>query len=59
MPLWLNIPMFTSPAGTLQLNFTWPAGTPSGSKLFYQVSFKDPAAIYGVSLSNAIKATVP
>ncbi len=45
--------------GTLLLPFRWPAGLSSGASLWFQVSIADPAALAGVALSNAVRATTP
>ncbi|MCB9898386.1 MAG: hypothetical protein H6825_10315 [Planctomycetes bacterium] len=37
----------------------WPAGIPSGSTLYFQEAVQDAAAVYGVSLSNALLAVTP
>jgi uncharacterized delta-60 repeat protein len=54
-------PFFTStgPAGAITLNFTVPASLPSGAKLWLQWAIKDPGAVQGVALSNAITGFVP
>jgi hypothetical protein len=58
-PPLFSILLFTSPSGTLSLPFTWPGGVPSGASLWFQYSISDAAAVAGVALSNAIKATTP
>ncbi len=57
VPSLLEIPLFTNGAGAIPLPFTWPAGVPAGTKLYFQEAISDPAAIEGVSLSNALQAT--
>lgn len=49
----------TDAAGAVTLPFTWPAGIPSATSVWFQYAISDAAAIEGVSLSNAIKATTP
>jgi len=59
VPVLLTVASTTSPAGTLALPFTWPAGLPSGFNIYYQYGIQDPAAVQGVALSNALKSTTP
>jgi hypothetical protein len=59
VPLLLTLPLTTSPAGTITLPFTWPTGLPSGVDIYYQCGIQDSAAVQGVALSNALKATTP
>jgi hypothetical protein len=59
VPPVLVIPLGTDAAGAISLPFTWPAGIPSATSLWFQYAISDAAAIHGVSLSNAIQATTP
>jgi hypothetical protein len=59
VPILLLVPLATLPNGTLLLPFTWPTGLPSGTSLWFQEAIQDAAAVKGVSLSNALKATTP
>ena len=45
--------------GTIVLPFTMFAGIPAGTELWVQWAIQDAAAIFGVSLSNAIVGTTP
>ena len=58
-PFFLTQPLATNGSGELVLNYTWPAGVPSGTSLFLQYAIQDPAAVQGVSLSNAIQGVTP
>jgi hypothetical protein len=59
-PLLLQpIILATSPVGTLPLLFRPPIGLPSGTDLWLQFGIQDAAAIFGVSLSNAVVGTTP
>jgi hypothetical protein len=49
----------TSWGGTLEHDFHWPAGIPSGTAIFFQYTSLDGAAVQGVALSNALRADVP
>jgi hypothetical protein len=52
-------PTATSFTGTVDLPWTaWPAGLASQC-LYFQYAIKDPGAIHGVSLSNALQIGVP
>ena len=57
VPAQLVVPFTTSPAGALNLPFTWPAGVPSGFSLYYQFAIQDGGAFFGVALSNALQST--
>jgi glucose/arabinose dehydrogenase len=60
VPYVLGLSLPTSPAGTLNLNWSsWPGGLPSGLSLCFQYAILDPAALWGVSLSNALRADLP
>jgi hypothetical protein len=48
----------TSPAGGWSVSFRSPA-EPSGFEIWAQVGIEDGAAVQGVSLSNAVKGTIP
>jgi hypothetical protein len=58
-PVDLVIPMFTVFDGSIHLPFTWPAGVPSQTSIWFQYLIGDAAAPYGVALSNAVKAVTP
>ena len=46
--------------GTLPLAWAeWPAGLPAGFEMFFHVAVADPGAIAGVSMTNALQATMP
>ncbi len=52
-------PRVTDASGGLVLAWpSWPGGL-SGQDLYLQCGMLDPAAVYGVSLSNALRADVP
>jgi hypothetical protein len=51
--------LLTSPAGTLSLPSTWPAGLPSGLSFFFQEWITDPAGPQGFAASNGLRATTP
>jgi hypothetical protein len=59
VPPVLIVPLATDALGALQLAFTWPAGVPSGTSLYFQLAVQDVAAVKAVSLSNALKAVTP
>jgi hypothetical protein len=58
-PLALVVPMVTLFDGTIPLSFTWPAGMPADTSIWFQYLVLDAAAVQGVSLSNALKAVTP
>jgi hypothetical protein len=58
-PPLIGIPLGTLADGTLPLPFVWPVGLPSGTNLWFQYLISDGAAVKGVALSNALKATTP
>ncbi|MCB9898891.1 MAG: hypothetical protein H6825_12880 [Planctomycetes bacterium] len=49
----------TLPDGTLPLPFVMTPGVPAGTEIWVQWAIQDTAAIYGVSLSNAIMGVTP
>lgn len=52
--------VFTSPIGTLPLPFVpSTVGIPAGTELWLQWAIQDPTALYGVSVSNAVKGVFP
>jgi len=51
------IPLVTSGAGAVTLPFTWPAGIPAGTELFWQFWIQDPGGPNGFAASNALKST--
>jgi hypothetical protein len=60
LPIALKLPLMTSPAGSVVLNFaSWPGGLPSGLLIAMQCAVADPAAVYGVALSNLLLAETP
>jgi len=59
VPVALQVPLITNGGGGIPLGWaSWPA-TLSDLELHFQYAIKDPAAICGVSLSNALRADVP
>jgi hypothetical protein len=52
-------PFVTSPAGTLAVSTTWPAGVPAGSELWMQVWVNDPSGPKGVTASNGVSGASP
>jgi hypothetical protein len=38
---------------------SWPAGIPAGTSLWLQAWTQDAQAVFGLSASNALRATVP
>jgi Tol biopolymer transport system component len=59
LPPLLVLPLSTTPTGGFHLAFTWPAGVPGETVLWFQVAIQDAAAVSGVSLSNAVKVVTP
>jgi len=59
MPSLLQLPLMTDGFGAISLSWSsWPGGL-SGLSLYFQYAIKDPAAICGTSLSNALRGDVP
>lgn len=61
MPVpWLKV-LFsnTSPLGMFTLPWVMPAGAPAGTDIWLQIAIADPAAVVGVSLSNAVHGITP
>lgn len=51
--------LFSSPAGSLLLSSTWPAGVPAGQPIYAQFWIADPAAPNGFAASNAVVGVAP
>jgi hypothetical protein len=49
----------TDGSGSVGVPFTWPAGVPPLTALFFQAAVEDASAPHGASLSNAIRALTP
>jgi hypothetical protein len=49
----------TSPTGFFETAVPWPEGAPSGSTLTFQFWVVDAAGPFGLSASNAVRATAP
>ncbi len=58
-PAILTLPLSVDGTGGLVLPWTWPAGVPSQTLLYFQCAIKDAAAVLGVSLSNAVQGLTP
>jgi hypothetical protein len=58
-PALVSLPLLTTAGGSIELGFTWPAGLPASTTLWFQYAIADAAAIQGVALSNALSATTP
>ncbi|RKY18945.1 MAG: hypothetical protein DRQ55_11975 [Planctomycetota bacterium] len=52
----LLIPLATDGAGSLELNFSFPAGTAAGTQLYVQCWIQDPSNPLGWAASNALQA---
>jgi hypothetical protein len=60
VPVFLAIGVTTTGAGAFALPWaSWPPGLPAGTALYFQYGIQDAAAIFGVSLSNAVVGTTP
>jgi len=49
----------TGGTGAITIGFTVPASLPSGAQIWLQWAIKDPGAVQGVALSNAVTGFVP
>ena len=49
----------TDASGELNLGGTWPAGLPSGFKIYYQAWQQDPGGPLGFAASNGLLSTTP
>jgi uncharacterized delta-60 repeat protein len=58
-PFVLAAPLGTDAGGALLLPFTWPAGVPAATSLWFQFAVQDAVALKGVALSNALKGVTP
>ena len=55
----LQLPLPTSPAGALSVGGLWPTGVPAGLQVFFQYWVVDATGPFGLTASNALKATTP
>ncbi|HEX5011222.1 MAG TPA: VCBS repeat-containing protein [Planctomycetota bacterium] len=59
VPPTLQVPLVTSVGGSIVIPWSaWPSAAP-GQDWYFQFAIKDPAAVKGVALSNALKAVEP
>ena len=59
VPIVVSLPIFSDGTGAAQLAWaSWPT-VPSATTIVFQAGFSDPAAIKGVSLTNALQALTP
>lgn len=49
----------TNPLGEIAIPFVLPVAVPPGTELYVQWAISDPAASFGIALSNAIRGDVP
>jgi hypothetical protein len=59
VPVFFTVGLSTNPSGGVTLPFTWPAGVPAATTLYFQCAVQDPAGPKGASLSNGLKAVTP
>lgn len=53
------LPGLTTPAGTLDVSFTWPTGAPAGTATFYQHWVQDAGGPKGFAASHGVQGTTP
>ncbi len=58
-PALLLVPFTTQADGALPVNFTWQAGVPTGTQVWFQFLVSDLVAVQKVAQSNAVKGTTP
>jgi len=58
-PFFGPVLLATGPTGGIALPFVMPAGVPAGTGLWLQYAIQDPAAVQGISLSNALLGVTP
>jgi len=46
-------------AGEFSVGTVWPTGVPAGTEAWFQFIVSDPTVLWGLTLSNALKATAP
>lgn len=59
VPIALEISLLSNAGGQLYVQAVWPAGIPSGAKVWFQYGMADAAGTGGASLSNAVVITAP
>ena len=50
---------FADGNGKFSASTSWPAGVPPGTEAWFQFLLDDPSVVWGITLSNAVKATSP
>ncbi len=50
---------FADADGRFAVTTTWPAGIPTNTNAWFQFLVQDPSVIFGITLSNALRATTP
>ena len=58
-PALLHLILRTQGDGTLEIQFEWDVAVPSGLEIYMQFVIKDPMAIQGYALSNALVLQTP
>lgn len=53
------VPVPTFASGTIDAEFTWPAGVPCGISAYFQWWIEDPVGPVGFAASNGLSATAP
>ncbi len=46
-------------AGDVSVSTTWPVGVPSGTEVWFQFLSADPSVVWGITMTNGLKATTP
>jgi hypothetical protein len=59
MPATVEIPLVADAGGGLMLAGPWPDGLPPGTCVWLQYVMGDTSVVWGVTLSNGLKATTP
>ena len=58
-PVDIKLILFTNAAGSVGGATIFPPGAASGANLWFQFLLQDTSTLFGVTLSNALKATAP
>jgi hypothetical protein len=59
VPANIDILLFADPSGNFEASGLWPPGLPPGIEIWFQMAVEDVSVIYGITLSNGLKATTP
>jgi hypothetical protein len=58
-PFTSQVLFFADAGGRFQATTTWPLGIPPATDAWFQFLVEDPSVVFGITLSNGLRATTP